>query len=212
MRRTDTGLGILRTHRGRRDFWIFLAFAGPNIALILLFSYRPVLQNIQYSLLDWTLGSPTANFIGLGNYVEFFSKGEAGAVLGTTAIFTIATVGGSLTVGNPKLEPFRATNLDLSLEWYFQPGALVSVAVFNKDISNFSETYDPLALATTSISELIALAREVRVAGIAFGASNYATANKTTLSGTETRGKITLSYNSAQELEHLYEVIGRLLG
>ena len=35
---------------------------------------------------------------------------------------------------------------------------------------------------------------------------------KTTLSGTETRGKSTLSYNSAQELEHLYEVIGRLLG
>ena len=35
---------------------------------------------------------------------------------------------------------------------------------------------------------------------------------KTTLSGTETRGKITLSYNSAQELEHLYEVIGLLLG
>ena len=35
---------------------------------------------------------------------------------------------------------------------------------------------------------------------------------KTTLSGTETRGKITLSYTSAQELEHLYEVIGRLLG
>ena len=34
---------------------------------------------------------------------------------------------------------------------------------------------------------------------------------KTTLSGTETRGKITLSYNSAQELEHLSEVIGRLL-
>lgn len=35
---------------------------------------------------------------------------------------------------------------------------------------------------------------------------------KTTLTGTEKRGKITLSYNSAQELEHLYEVIGRLLG
>ena len=34
---------------------------------------------------------------------------------------------------------------------------------------------------------------------------------KTTLSGTEKKGKITLSYNSAQELEHLYEVIGRLL-
>lgn len=35
---------------------------------------------------------------------------------------------------------------------------------------------------------------------------------KTTLCGTEKKGKITLSYNSAQELEHLYEIIGRLLG
>lgn len=34
---------------------------------------------------------------------------------------------------------------------------------------------------------------------------------KTTLSGTEKKGKITLSYNNAQELEHLYEIIGRLL-
>lgn len=34
---------------------------------------------------------------------------------------------------------------------------------------------------------------------------------KTQLSGNEKRGKITLSYNSAEELEHLYEVMGRLL-
>lgn len=34
---------------------------------------------------------------------------------------------------------------------------------------------------------------------------------KTVLSGNEKRGKITLSYSSAEELEHLYEVIGRLL-
>lgn len=35
---------------------------------------------------------------------------------------------------------------------------------------------------------------------------------KTTLSGSEKKGKIILSYNTAEELEHLYEVIGRLLG
>lgn len=35
---------------------------------------------------------------------------------------------------------------------------------------------------------------------------------KTTLAGSESKGKITLSYSSAEELEHLYEVIGRLLG
>ena len=33
---------------------------------------------------------------------------------------------------------------------------------------------------------------------------------KTTLTGTEKKGKILLSYNSREELEHLYEVIGRL--
>lgn len=33
---------------------------------------------------------------------------------------------------------------------------------------------------------------------------------KTTLAGNEKKGKITLSYNSAEELEHLYEVIQRL--
>lgn len=34
---------------------------------------------------------------------------------------------------------------------------------------------------------------------------------KTVLSGNAQKGKITLSYNNAEELEHLYEVIGRLL-
>ena len=35
---------------------------------------------------------------------------------------------------------------------------------------------------------------------------------KTVLSGNAKKGKITLSYNSPEELEHLYEAIGRLLG
>jgi len=34
---------------------------------------------------------------------------------------------------------------------------------------------------------------------------------KTTLTGNEKKGKITLSYSTSEELEHLYEVIGRLL-
>lgn len=48
--------------------------------------------------------------------------------------------GATLTIGNPQLNPFRATNLDLSAEWYFAPGALVSVAFFNKDIQSFPQT------------------------------------------------------------------------
>jgi outer membrane receptor protein involved in Fe transport len=32
---------------------------------------------------------------------------------------------GSLTIGNPKVSPFRATNYDFSVEWYFAPGGLL---------------------------------------------------------------------------------------
>ena len=40
--------------------------------------------------------------------------------------------------GNPLLDPFRATNFDASLEWYFAPEALLAVAVFYKDIESFT--------------------------------------------------------------------------
>ncbi len=50
------------------------------------------------------------------------------------------TTGGSLTIGNPQLSPFQATNLDFSAEWYFAPGGLMSVALFNKQIASFPQT------------------------------------------------------------------------
>ncbi|SHL26014.1 carbohydrate ABC transporter membrane protein 1, CUT1 family [Pseudonocardia thermophila] len=85
--------------RERHDFWVFLALAGPNILLILIFSYRPVLQNIQYSMLNWTLGSASATWVGIGNYVEFFTSPNTLDILRVTAIFTVATVGGSMVLG-----------------------------------------------------------------------------------------------------------------
>ena len=42
-----------------------------------------------------------------------------------------------ITSGNPGLNPTRATNFDAALEWYFAPGAMVSAAVFKKDIASF---------------------------------------------------------------------------
>lgn len=53
----------------------------------------------------------------------------------------------------------------------------------NKDIRNFSDTYDPLGRATEMVSELLALGREKRVADIVFGAGTYGAANKVTLAG-----------------------------
>ena len=42
-----------------------------------------------------------------------------------------------VTFGNPFLDPYRATNFDASVEWYFAPGALFSVAGFIKKIESF---------------------------------------------------------------------------
>ncbi len=85
--------------RTQRDAWVFAAFAAPNVLLILLFTYRPLLTNIYYSTLDWTLGSASATAVGVGNYVEFFTSPDASSVLGITAVFTVTTVGGAMILG-----------------------------------------------------------------------------------------------------------------
>jgi sn-glycerol 3-phosphate transport system permease protein len=87
------------SRRNRRDYLVFLAFAAPNLLLIALFTYRPLLSNIYYSTLNWTLGAPVATPVGLGNYVEFFTSPRTQDVLVTTAVFTVATVGGSMVLG-----------------------------------------------------------------------------------------------------------------
>ncbi len=40
-------------------------------------------------------------------------------------------------MNNPFLDPIRAKTADLSLEWYFRPGSLLSVAYFYKDIETY---------------------------------------------------------------------------
>ncbi|NMH64732.1 TonB-dependent receptor [Shewanella salipaludis] len=42
--------------------------------------------------------------------------------------------------GNPALDPFRATQMDIGLEWYYDESSLLSFAVFNKDIASFITT------------------------------------------------------------------------
>jgi len=39
--------------------------------------------------------------------------------------------------GNPKLDPYKADQLDLSYEWYFHPESLLAVAGFFKDVKDY---------------------------------------------------------------------------
>ncbi len=57
------------------------------------------------------------------------------------------------TIGNVKLQPFRATTYDFSVEWYFAPESLLSFAFFHKDI----DTYIQVIRQDLAYSELTAL-------------------------------------------------------
>lgn len=44
------------------------------------------------------------------------------------------------TGGNPDIDPYRATQFDLGLEWYFSDAGIVSAVLFLKDIQSFIDT------------------------------------------------------------------------
>jgi TonB-dependent receptor len=61
---------------------------------------------------------------------------------GTSAFSSgLATTGAApnITVGNPYLSPFRATNFDLSFEKYFGRNGIVALTLFHKDLKSFPQ-------------------------------------------------------------------------
>ncbi|HYD73746.1 MAG TPA: TonB-dependent receptor, partial [Candidatus Binatia bacterium] len=56
------------------------------------------------------------------------------------AAVTVSGANRTVTAGNPELEPTGATAYDLSIEWYFAEGALLSAAYFVRDIDTFVQT------------------------------------------------------------------------
>ncbi|MCZ4077178.1 sugar ABC transporter permease [Rhodococcus sp. H36-A4] len=81
------------------DYALFLILLGPNLVLLVVFTYRPLIENFQFSFYDWNLSSPTSKFIGLENYREWFSRDDTWTIVGNTVVFTIAAVVGSLVLG-----------------------------------------------------------------------------------------------------------------
>ena len=127
--------------------------AGTRIAVTEVDSFgetqagRPIRGTNKYT--DY-LPSVNLNYEPLDNLILRFAVSQVMArpLLGNLSptIQSISvpndgnTVGGTLTIGNPKLSPFRSTNFDVSAEWYFAPGGLISIAGFSKEISSFPQT------------------------------------------------------------------------
>jgi sn-glycerol 3-phosphate transport system permease protein len=89
-----------RRSSGRAWEWSLAALLIlPNLILLIVFTYRPLLDNIRLSFTDWNISSPIANPVGWSNYVEWFGRADTRIILRNTLIFTIATVGISMAVG-----------------------------------------------------------------------------------------------------------------
>ena len=65
---------------------------GAIAVLLVLFTYRPLVENIRLSFYNWNISSPRARYIGLNNYVEWATRPDSWKVLGITLVFTVATV------------------------------------------------------------------------------------------------------------------------
>lgn len=78
-----------------------LAFAliVPNLLLLAVFTYRPLIDNIRLSFYSWNISSPKATFIGLDNYVEWFKDPVSWQILWNTVVFTGFAVVGSMVLG-----------------------------------------------------------------------------------------------------------------
>ena len=82
-----------------REKALFLALVLPNLALLGVFTYRPLLDNVRLSFFHWNISSPTSTFIGFDNYVWVFTQPEGTWSVINTVIWvlicpTIATIVG----------------------------------------------------------------------------------------------------------------------
>lgn len=132
----DIGDSELKGNAGVRKVDTDLDSTGINSGqtVNVTHSYSDTLPsfNLAYDLTeDLVLRASWAKVMSRPNLTDL-NPGGSVSIFGDPAV----------SYGNPFIEPFRATNIDLAVEWYFDSGALLSVAYFDKDIESFptSET------------------------------------------------------------------------
>ena len=81
---------------------------------------------------DWFVRASYSETITRPGYADL----QGGLTLNLGAQFN----GGTAQLGNPNLQPFESTNIDISTEYYYGEGSYVSVGYFDKKVDNFIGT------------------------------------------------------------------------
>lgn len=106
------------------------------------FPSRYVVSEVDRTYEDWL---PSLN-LALDVTPDLIARFSAARVMSRPAYGQLIPSGSAniniqtASITNPFLDPIRANTLDASLEWYFAPGSLISVAYFYKNIETFIQT------------------------------------------------------------------------
>ena len=93
----DRRLGRARLRR--REHLLFLALIAPNVVLLAVFAFWPVVYNGWLSLTSWNLLTVRKPFVGLANYADMFTDPDFGLVLIRTLAFSAGVVVVSMALG-----------------------------------------------------------------------------------------------------------------
>ncbi len=122
--RGDAGLRYAHTHQSSRGF------VGVGTLVRVARNYDDYLPSLNAAL------DVTPKLTLRAAAAKVMSRPSLGLLTPGGSIGT-AQAPFTATVGNPQLDPYRATNIDASVEWYLAPGAILSAGYFYKDISSF---------------------------------------------------------------------------
>ena len=128
--RANAGVRFVRTRQGAEGF-SFISGAALPVATERVYTDTLPSFNLAFDVTDQVIlrfaAARTMSRPNLGNLAPGVTINVSGA-------------NRTVTAGNPNLDPFRATAIDVSAEWYFGHGGLLSAAYFHKDLDSFVQT------------------------------------------------------------------------
>lgn len=96
--------------------------------------YTQVMPGLHYNFRPnnrWVLRAAWTNTYGRANYTQLAPRNVVEDDEVAPGVFR-----GSLSAGNPELQPFESMNFDVSVEYYMPKNGVVSVGAFHKRIDN----------------------------------------------------------------------------
>lgn len=90
---------VRRAFRSPREGSTFWLLVGPNLVLLLVFSYWPLIQNIHLSFTDWDMLSSEKRWVGLDTWTYVLAGAEFRQIALNTFVFTVCSVGLTLLLG-----------------------------------------------------------------------------------------------------------------